>query len=278
MRYLFIFSLLAALGYGAWQWYNGKIDPLKVVQQTLDTGNFPTLEIRYSAEQIMEVHRRELIKDTQHKYLTPELKFYPYLLMEVKFTSAKQKTKEGVLLWDLVDGERVIDTSDWKKTHGFGDCIKAAIDKNEFKLLLHLSRKEGLCDREALLKSLNVENETLDQWLDSCRKKKLIVSSGNKYRLHIERPLLDAAPETLLEDNLVTKSFKNASRTPRRFSLSQIQLMCRAAFGNDFVIRKTTPIYLPVHCIVVQNPDGSVHTTHWNALNGKKLSQDYYLE
>jgi hypothetical protein len=261
MRYILVTALLALSGYGYWEWHEGRLDPLKLVQQTLDGGQFPTLEIRYSASQIMEAHRLELIKDLKHKYLEAELKFYPYLL-----------------LWDLVDGEMVLDTADWQKTHGFGDCIKVTTDKNEFRLLRVLAKRGGTGDREDLVKSLNIESDLLDTWIDSCRRKKLIVAAGNKYRLHLEKPLLDALPETRLDEKLVTKSFKGASRLPRRYSVSQVQRMCKAAFGGDFVIKKTSAIFLPVHGIVVQNPDGSVHTSHWNALNGKRLFQSYYLE
>lgn len=271
MRWLLSLAISTGLGVGYWQWQKGNFDPKKLVDQVLQQDGFATLEVRYNANQIMEAHRRDLIKDVRHKYLEPELLFYPYLLMEVKFT-LREKTKEGILLWDMVDGEMVIDTKDWQKTHGFGDCIKAVADKNEFRLLKILARKGGYSDRESLLNQLSVENDTLEMWLDSCRKKKLVVLNGNKYRIHIEKPVLEALPETRLEEKLVTKSLKNASRSPKRFSSAQIERMCRSAFGADFVIRKHNTIFLPVHCIVVQNPDGSVHTTHWNALNGRKLN------
>lgn len=271
MRWLLSLAISTGLGVGYWQWQKGNFDPKKLVDQVLQQDGFATLEVRYNANQIMEAHRRDLIKDVRHKYLEPELLFYPYLLMEVKFT-LREKTKEGILLWDMVDGEMVIDTKDWQKTHGFGDCIKAVADKNEFRLLKILARKGGYSDRESLLNQLSVENDTLEMWLDSCRKKKLVVLNGNKYRIHIEKPVLEALPETRLEEKLVTKSLKNASRSPKRFSSAQIERMCRSAFGADFVIRKHNTIFLPVHCIVVQNPDGSIHTTHWNALNGRKLN------
>jgi hypothetical protein len=57
----------------------------------------------------------------------------------------------------------------------------------------------------------------------------------------------------------------------KRYRSSQIETIAKAAFGNDFAIRKTTEIFLPVYSIVVQNPDGSQMTTYWNALNGKRL-------
>jgi hypothetical protein len=73
----------------------------------------------------------------------------------------------------------------------------------------------------------------------------------------------------------VTKPHRNANRLNRRYSFSQIQRIAAAAFGSDFAIRKSTDIFLPVHCIVVQNPDGSIHFSHWNALNGSRLSSHF---
>ena len=75
-----------------------------------------------------------------------------------------------------------------------------------------------------------------------------------------------------------TSQFRDANRIARHYSLAQIERLTRAAFGNDFVIRKTSDIYLPVHCIVVQNPDGSIHTSHWNALNGKELLNSHFVD
>jgi hypothetical protein len=81
-----------------------------------------------------------------------------------------------------------------------------------------------------------------------------------------------------VEDRLVTQSRRNSDRVSRRFSQSQIQYLTQSAFGHDFAIRRTTDVYLPVHCITVQNPDGSIHVTHWNAMNGKRLFQTYFSD
>ncbi len=280
MRLLMMIASLAALGYGGW-WYNNTHPELNLVgkvEDLINSGHFHTLEIRYTAKQIMETHRKELLKDERHKFLDSVLNFYPYLLLEVKYTRSDERTEEGMLLWDMADGEIVIDTTDWDKTHGFGDCINADTQRNEFKIINTLAKKGGSIDREGLFKALNVENEILDTWIDSCRRKGLIVQAGNRYRLHLQNPRLKTTPQTKIDELLVTKPFKNAIRSPRRFSLTQIQRIAKAAFGQDFLIRKTTDVYLPVHSIVVQNPDGSIHTSHWNALNGKRLSQSHFID
>lgn len=275
MRFLFTLCSLGAACYGLWWVSETKPEVRAKVEEILHTGSFNTLEVRYTANQIMDVQRKKLLKDNRHKFLEPSMKFYPYTLLEVKYVVSDKKTKEGVILWDLNDGEMVISTKDWEKTHGFGDCIIANTDRHEFRVINALASKGGSADRDTLSKVLHAENEVLDVWIENCRKKRLIVQSGNRYRLHLEKPLLKNIPSTKIDERLVTKPQRNAERIPNRFSLSQVEKLARAAFGNDFAIRKSTDLYLPVHCIVVQNPDGSIHTSHWNALNGKRMHSHF---
>jgi len=275
MRLLFTLLTLASACYGLW-WLSSTQPEVKTrLEEILNMGSFNTLEVRYSASHIMNANRRHLLKDNRHRYLEPTIKFYPYTLLEVKYTVSEKKTREGVILWDLNDGEMVIETKNWLKTHGLGDCINAGTDRHEFQIINTLAAKGGSADREALIKVLHVENAVLDAWIESCRRKQLIVQSGNRYRLHLEKPLLQMRPSTKIDERLVTKPHRNAERVPGRFSLAQIEKIAKAAFGSDFAIRKTLDLYLPVHCITVQNPDGSVHTSHWNALNGKRMRSHF---
>ncbi len=277
MRIISTIMSFSVLGYGGWWLYTHNPEVRSKVEGVVNRGQFHTLELNYSASQIMETHRKDLLKDSRHKYLEPELKFFPYLLMEVKYTTEEDKTKEGVMLWDLSDGELLVNTRDWEKTHGFGDLINADTQPHEFKIITYLAKKGGSTDRENLCNALHLENATLDAWIDSCRRKKLIVQSGNRYRIHLQNPKLHMVPETKITQWLVTKPQKDALCIPSCYSVSQISRTAKAAFGQDFAIGKTTHIYLPVHCIVVENPDGSIKTSHWNALNGKKLSRSHYI-
>lgn len=278
MKFLSILSALIALTlFGLWTWSNHP-EAKNVAASFINGKRFNTLEIRHTAEKIMEVHKKDLLKDENHIYLNPDTQFHPYLLMEVKFSSSSSKTGEGIILWSMVDGEMVLDTGNWEKTHGFTDCIKASADKDDFKVINALASKGGSIDREALAHGLNVENEVLDKWVDNCRRKNLIVQSGNVYRLHFRDPKIRVLPRTKLEEWLVTKPIKNTTRLSKNFRASQIETIARLAFGTDFAIRKTTEVFLPVHTIVVQNPDGSQMTSYWNALNGKRLPTPYPIE
>lgn len=264
--------------FGGWWVTTHKPGLVNKIEHIIHKGNLHTLELRFGATQIMETHRRDLLKDSKHEFQKPSLNFYPYLLMEVKYSVSEHLTSEGVILWDLMDGEMVLNSKNWEKTHGFGDCLKARANKNEFKLINILARKGGTTDRQTMSSTLRVDNDILDSLVDSCRRKNLIVQSGNRYRLHLQNPKFNILPETKLERELVTQIVKRPSRFNRRFSRGQVIHLARAAFGNDFSIRKTTHVYLPVHTIKVKNPDGSVHTSHWNALNGRQLDPAWFRE
>ncbi len=270
--------IFATLGVGSFWAWNTFPQAKGLVNEALNIGKFQTLEVRHSAESIMETHKRQLLLDSEHSFLAPRLKFHPYLLMEIKYTKPSERTGEGIILWSLVDGEMVINTSNWEKTHGFSDCIHSSAGRSEFQIINALAASGGSLDHEGLSKALNLEEEKLNQLLALCRKKSLIVQNGNYFRLHLENPKLHVIPETKLDQWLVTKPSKNAKRIGKRFRAFQIESMAKAAFGNNFAIRKKTEIFLPVYSIVVQNPDGSQKVTHWNALNGKQIQKAYYFE
>lgn len=278
MRRFLLVLLFAAIGGGAfWSWKNSTLAKEKVLE-ILHGSTFQTLEVRYSADAIMQLHKKELLKDESHTFLAPSLQFLPYLLLDVKYSQSQNKTSEGVILWGLVDGEMVLNTQTWEKTHGFTDCIASNTTRQEFQVLNALSSQGGAWDRQGLSQFLHVENHILDQWIKSCQKKSLVVQSGNSYRLHLENPKLRVIPETRLDHFLVTKPTKYAHRIKKRYRPTQIETIAKAAFGLEFAIRKTTEVFLPVYSIVVQNPDGSRRTTYWNALNGKQFHPLYDLE
>lgn len=271
MRLIYTLFTLAASGYGLF-WLAEKNPELKDrVEEMLNFRTTNALESRFDASQIMEAHQKTLLKEKGARFLDPELKFFPLLLMEVKYLDSKNKTKESLILWDLTDGEMILNTKTWEKTHGFADCIVSRTQPAEFNILRTLSNKGG-CDISTLTEKLEVEMPTLEVLLRSCMKKNLIIPVGaNKYRLHLENPKIGAAPETKLQDQLTTRPHKRAQRASHHFKASQIERMAKVAFGENFSIRTKSEIFLPVHRIVVQTPDGAIRTHHFNALNGNEL-------
>ncbi len=230
-----------------------------------------SLEIRHSAEQIMEENRKILLRKSGAVYLDPILKFYPYLLLEVKFTPSNNKTKEGIILWDLTDGEMVLDAEDWEKSHGFGDCMQMSVQDQEFKILDYISRNGKASDEAKMAEELKTETHVIDIWLKNCIRKGLVIASHDGYRLHLEKPCLARVPETKVKRRPVTHPYKASYKVPQQFSAAKVERMARVAFGKSFSVRRTSLIFLPVYNITVQNPSGSVHTSFWNATNGVRL-------
>lgn len=272
-----IFLLIGLIATGVFLDYNNPELRIQASDYFLSE-DLHTLECKYTAAQIMDSHSKFLLKTDEHRYLNPEVKFHPYLLMDVKYTGSNDQTGEGIILWDMIDGEMVINERNWEKTHGFHDCITAGIDRSEFKIINMLAQKGGSIDRDGLTKNLHVETDIIDVWVENCTRKKLIVRAGNGYRLHIEKPKIFVQPETKIEDRLVTKTIKNAEKLTRKFSEAQIRKIAYAAFGQDFVIRSYKKVFLPICTITVENPDGSLHTSYWNTLNGQQMAHYAFFE
>jgi hypothetical protein len=277
MRWILIFISVCAIGIAAW-WLTGEYSVNDLVGGYIENGEFVTLEARYTPEQIMESHRQELIGSTQRTYQEPSLKFHPYLLMEVKYLQPDKKTREGVILWSMVDGEMVLNTDTWEKTHGFEDTIAAGANDNDFKILNTIAKNGGKITQDQLLKDLHLEFDSVKPWIDSTKEKQLIIAKGNELLLHFQNPKISVLPQTKITHWLVTKPYIHAQRVSKKYSRSQIENAARAAFGTDFTIRNTSEVFLPVYSIDVLNPDGSIMTSNWNALNGQRIQSSYLTE
>lgn len=269
MRKGILYVLIAGLVAGAvWLFQENS----GIVQQYVENGEFITLKAKYTSEQIMEAHKKELLVDNQHSFHDGGLKYHPYLLMEIKYYLPDKKSREGVALWSLVDGEMVINTDTWEKSHGYRDAINADASRNDFKIMLALAKAKGASSFEKLQKDLGVEKETLKQWIDSALDKHLIVKKGSTIQLHFQDPKISFEPETKMKDALVKKPYNHGQRVSSKYTNSQIQKIGKAAFGEDFTVRSLMEVFLPVYTIEVVNPDGSIFPTHWNALTGQRMS------
>lgn len=273
LRFLFTLVFLGTLAFGGWMVWERFPIIQDFLEERVHSRNFHTLEIRFNGDEIMKRHKSELIKGKGYSFLEPKLIFYPYLLMDMKFSRDHIFTEEGVLLWGLYDGEMVLNTASWERSHGFEDCLLSHASKNDFKVLSAILEMGTSIDRDQLYKKFKVEPEMVDKWVASCREKKLIVSSGNKFRIHLQNPQLATVPITNLEEPLVTQPTKSSVKMKKRYSVSQIKNLTEIAFGNNFAIRKMQQVFLPVYEIGIQNPDGSTRMTYWNALNGEAFDR-----
>ncbi|CCB88044.1 hypothetical protein [Simkania negevensis] len=270
-KFLFTLIFLCSLGYGVYWVADSHPEIKDRAIQYLPTSAFSALEPRFTVNQIMDKERSSLLKDSREQFGDYSLLYQPFLLMEVKFTRTNQSTGEGVILWDLMDGEMVLDTQTWEKSHGFADCIHMRADPYELKIISTIAKHGNKADRQTLFHSLNLESGLLDAWIERCIKKKLIVCHQGIYRIHLESPKMAFTPSTQVNFPLISKNSKHSEKMTRNFSKTQIIRVAEAAFGEDFAIRQTYEIYLPVYAITTQNSDGSHETSYWNALNGLVL-------
>lgn len=272
MPFLSSFLMLAAIAFGGWYTWNEYPQVRQFIATQIPSHEVYTLEARYTPEQIMEQNKEQLLTDARHTFLNPTLELHPYVLMKVKFVRNQSQTREGSLLWSLEDGEMVTNADTWERSHGFRDCLALKANQTDFKILNALSQKGGQLDRQGMLNILHADPDLIDQWIESCKKKQLIIQHGNYYSLHLERPRLAMEPITHLNDPFVQKPKHEANAAPKRYSASQIGELAKAAFGQHFAIRSQDEVYLPVYVITIKNPDGSTRSTRWNALTGQTFN------
>jgi hypothetical protein len=271
--FLILFLLLGIGGW--WAWHSDALANWKdQVLQYIDNRDIVTLEARFLPEQIIAAHRQELLGNEKRSLQNTVLKYYPYLLLDVKYPD-DNKTREGVLLWGLHDGEMVINTELWETTHGFRDCLECQATRSDFKILQALARHLGVMSVEALQKELRVEREVLTSWIEGAKQKHLIVQKGNLLQLHFENPKLLVTPQTKFKHHLVSKPRGDGQKMPRNYSRSQIMETIQAAFGSEFKVRKEEEVFLPVYSLEILNPDGSVQVSEWNALTGQRIMPHY---
>lgn len=260
---------------GWWVWQSAALANWKdQILQYVDNRDIVTLEARFLPEQIVEVHRQELLGNEKRTLQNTILKYYPYLLLDVKYPE-NSKTREGVLLWGLNDGEMVLNTETWETTHGFKDCLECQATRSDFKILQALARHQGMMSIDELQKEMPIERDVLNSWIGEAKQKHLILQKGNLLQLHFENPRLLVTPQTKVKQHLVSKPMGEGQKMPRTYSRSQITTITQAAFGNEFKIRSEQEVFLPVYSLEILNPDGSVQTSEWNALTGQRIIPHY---
>lgn len=263
-----LLTLLLATTIGMW-WHYEELTAL--LQSYVENGDFLTLEARHTPEEVMEAQRPVLLGDQSRTYQRTFLKHHPYLMLEVKYTSSDKKTQEGIVLWSLVDGEILLNTETWERTHGYYDAIVSHATRNDFKILYALARHGGILPIEQLQRELRLDDDAFESIVNSVKSKQLATQKNNSLQLHFQNPKLLVTPHTTLAQRLVTKPYSQAQRLPRKFTPPQLEEIARAAFGNDFAIRASHEVLLPFYAVEVLNPDGSVMTSFWNALTGQRI-------
>lgn len=271
LRYIFLLCVFAGLGYGGWYAWEHYDDIAVQVSQLQKEDTILTFEATVTPDEIMQKHQKELLRDDAHSFGKTSIKYLPFLLLDVKYPRDDRKTEEGKVIWNLENGEMVLDTATFESTHGFEDCINANARDEDFRLMQVLHKRGGSLSKEALCQELGMESEPLFERLEALRKKHLVTIRGDMVRIHLSTPLLKVLPETKVSHHFVTKEAPKEDLFPARYSKGQVKQTAKAAFGPDFAIRAEYSLFVPVLKIDIQNPDGSVLSTYWNGCTGKRI-------
>lgn len=275
-RFSFPLFFAALAGTSFWAWNSERVAPWKdQVLHYINNAELATLESRHLPEKIISMHRQDLLGNEKKTIQETHVKYYPYLLLDIKYTGEDKKSKEGFLLWGMEDGEIILNTDTWEKTHGFRDCLDCHATKNDFKILQALAKREGESSIEELQKELQIDRDLLQQWIQQTKDKHLVIQTGNKLRLHFEQPKLMAIPQTKINQQIVSKPQNEGIKVQRRYSRKDILHMAQEAFGTDLKIRNEREIFLPVYALKILNPDGSLQISEWNSLTGQKIVPRY---
>lgn len=274
MRAIYLLLLVAFIGVGSWWFYHNNNTVQGFVQTYTESGNdqFLALEPVYSLNQVLEAHRSELPIAKNSAKLEPALKFYPYLLLDVTYTQNDRKNRDGVVLWNMNDGEMILDTKSWDVTKGFGPLLTANSSNSDYRIVKAITARGNRISREQLRKTLGVDQDVLENWVFNAQRNNLIFVDGNIIRLRVPDTKVDVQPFTQIGQRLVTKSYSHVQKQPTKYSKEQITQAVQAVFGPSVAIRGTKEVFLPVYSVSVANPDGSSQTTYWNALNGERYA------
>lgn len=247
----------------------------KFIRKKLAFNKISTLEANFFPDEIIKSNKDLLISCTHGTLSPPQLMFFPYLLLDVKFSQGgifKSDTNEGFVLWSLIDGEMVLDTSTWERSKGFEDCLMFSANKKNFKILKALSFLGGVSSKENLYTALGESKKKIDSWINDCCHKNLVITNGNKVRLHFKHPKLEIKPYTEFKHPIVSYNIpKNVKIKHQEYSPAQVKEMAYLAFGPNFVIRREKKVFIPVYELTIVNPDGSIWVSYWNAINNKRL-------
>jgi hypothetical protein len=266
----FIFRSFILFGVGIFVFYEYPSIIQQVLSRVESYRKYSVLESRYDLAKLAEIHRSELTRNGS-RILDTSTRFYPYALMHVKY-SMPSSTEEGVILWDLLDGEMVLSTRTWEKTRGFRDCLIANASCEDMQILT-LFEKMGqeVLHIENIVYGLQKDRVFVNKLLDRCHEKKLVVlKQKGIYRLHICNPKLMVSPKTDIHCPILAKEVTGGQTIEPRYSLKSVSRIAENAFGKDFTVQEVIAIYLPVCVISLEDQAGAISVFHFNSLNGQR--------
>jgi hypothetical protein len=268
IKRIFGVLFLVAVGIGCfWAYHNA--EALKTLALPSDHDEtIETLETVCLADEILAKQTR-LLPSKHHSFGPVTLFFSPHLLIQSKYSVDGRSSQSASMLWDLTDGELVLDTNTFEHTQGFADCLVSQPNADDFRIL-HLLARSGPLSKETVIHELGGNDETLCERIEGLRKRHMVIVSNDIVRLHVESPLLKIDPVTVMTRPFVHRHTVRSTLIEAKYSRHDLENLVKAAFGSNLAIRTSRVIYIPTYEIVVNNPDGSVRKTYWNAVCGRE--------
>jgi hypothetical protein len=228
-----------------------------------------TFETTFLPEEMITKHNH-LLPSKHHSFGPVTLFFSPHLLVQGKYSPDGRSSHPASMLWDLTNGELVLDTNGFDHTIGFSDCLASEANADDFRILHTLTRK-GPLSKEAMVKELGSDDNVICDRIESLRKRHLVIVANDIVRLHVESPLLKVEPITAITKPIVNRHTTHGSLICPTYSKAQIETLVQAAFGPDLAIRSSRIVYVPTYEVQIHNPDGSIRKTYWNGISSKEM-------
>ena len=153
LKRFFWLCFLAVIGFGAFWAYRHSERLEHMVYSKDHEDTIATFETALQPEELLERQNR-LLLTPQHSFGPVSLLFAPHLLLNVKYSPDGKTSKTCTALWDLTDGELVLNTNSFDHSQGFADCLVSQASADDFRILHTLALRGGALSKEMICKEL----------------------------------------------------------------------------------------------------------------------------
>ncbi|AHK63724.1 hypothetical protein BOKEGFJH_00848 [Chlamydia avium] len=227
-------------------------------------------ERKFSAEQILNYFPEHV-----DGKVAIELTFVPHTLMSVRFSQEDpvKKTmisKEGKILWNLSNGEMVLNTGTWSCSKGLRECLLLKAGRHDVSVMQALANLGGAASKESLSRALSMKNMRADKVIKSCQKKKLIFSTGSQIGSHFQQlqPIQGCTTE-IPSPPVWLKKPRGVTLISPQFSEDRVCNLVEMIFGDNFLILSKDIVYVPIYKVLITATDNSERIEYINAVTGK---------
>ncbi|RDB31734.1 hypothetical protein [Candidatus Similichlamydia laticola] len=196
--------------------------------------------------------------------------FVPYLKLRANHIQESLSVESGVILWSLRDGEMVLNTKTWGKTHGLGDCLRARVNAKELQLLRFVSQQER--HTIALSRLQNIfrqqgEKQT-ELALESCIDKGLLVRQGSHVMLYFHNPIWPSLPYTQENRLIAWTSLERRQTIQAMFHAENVLPFIEQLFvGKQLRVRSYQIVFLPIYRLLFKWK-GETQSLYLNGITG----------